>query len=90
MKTARIFITGTVQSSLFKTFIKEEADKLGVRGFVRGLEDGRVEVLAEGRDDKVAGMVAVCKQGPKQAQIKDVRIEHMNHQGFEGFKILKM
>lgn len=90
MKTVRIFIKGTVQSVFFRTFIKEQADELGVRGFVRNLEDGRVEVLVEGRDEKVHEMIERCKQGPKHAQIIEVKVEDMKHQGFEGFKILRI
>lgn len=90
MKTVRIFIKGSVQSVFFRTFVKEQADELGIRGFVRNKEDGSVEVLAEGRDEKVYEMINKCKQGPKHAQIIDVKIEEMKHQGFEGFKILKI
>jgi len=90
MKTVRIFIKGTVQSVFFRTFIKEQADELGVRGFVRNLEDGRVEVLVEGRDEKVVEMVKRCKEGPKHAQIIEVKVEDMKNQSFEGFKILKI
>ena len=50
MKTLRISITGTVQGVFFRTYIKEKADELKVRGFARNLEDGRVEVIAEGKD----------------------------------------
>jgi acylphosphatase len=90
MKTVRIYINGTVQSSFFKTFIKEQADALSIRGFVRSLEDGRVEVLVEGKDENVKEMIVRCKQGPKHAQIIDVKVEDMKYQGFEGFKILKV
>ncbi|PJC45124.1 acylphosphatase, partial [Candidatus Pacearchaeota archaeon CG_4_9_14_0_2_um_filter_39_13] len=37
-KSRRFFITGSVQPVLFNAYIKENADKLGVRGFVRTLE----------------------------------------------------
>ena len=40
MKTLRIFISGTVQGVMFRKFIEDEANKIGVRGFVRNTEDG--------------------------------------------------
>ena len=41
-KAFRVFISGSVQGILFRDFIKDNADRLGVRGFVRNLEDGRI------------------------------------------------
>ena len=61
MKTLKITITGTVQGVFFRTFIKEKADELGLKGFVRNLDDGRVEVVVEGRDENANKMIEVCK-----------------------------
>ncbi len=90
MKTIKIYITGIVQGVFFRGFIKEEADKLNVRGFVRNLEDGRVEIIAEGKDENVIEMLKKCKQGPAQAEVKGVEYEEIKHQGLEGFKIMSL
>ena len=47
MKTLRVYISGAVQGVFFRKFLEEQANKIGVRGFVRNLEDGRVEVVME-------------------------------------------
>lgn len=88
MKTVKIFITGTVQGVFFRNFIKEQAEKLELKGFARNLDDGRVEVVVEGKDEDVNEMVKKVKQGPSQSDIKNVETEEIRHQGFNGFKIL--
>jgi|TARA_B100001971_G_C17955539_1_gene414743 acylphosphatase len=88
MKTNKIIISGTVQGVFFRNFVKEQAEKLGLKGFARNLDDGRVEVIVEGRDENVNEMVKKCKQGPAQSEIKEIEQEELNHQSFDSFKIL--
>ena len=90
MKTQKMVISGTVQGVLFRRFVKESADKLGVKGFVRNLDDGNLEIVSEGRDEKVDEFFKLCKIGPKHADVKNIRIENLNHQSFEEFKIIHM
>ena len=87
-KSVRLYIQGTVQGIFFRNFIKENAEKDDVRGFVRNLEDGRVEVFLEGDNEKVDKMIDVCKKGPKHSQIRKVEEKEEKFQGFKDFKIL--
>lgn len=89
MKTVRVFISGIVQGVFFRAFIKENAENLGLTGYVRNLEDGRVEVVVEGYDNEVNKMIELCKKGPPHSKIKDIEIEKIGHQGFQEFKILR-
>jgi len=90
MKTVKIIIEGTVQGVFFRKFIEEQANKLGLKGFVRNFDDGKVEVVIEGKDDRVEEMVDKCKEGPPQSDIKKVSTELIKHQGFTNFRILKI
>jgi len=90
MKTIKILIIGTVQGLFFRKFADEEAKKIGVKGFVRNLDDGSVEIVIEGENKKVDEMLKVCKQGPPYAKIRDVKVTDINHQGFDSFKILDL
>ncbi|VVB78269.1 Acylphosphatase [uncultured archaeon] len=90
MKTLRVYITGTVQGPLFKKYLEEQGKKIGVRGFLRQMEDGRIEVVMEGIDDKVKEMLDVCKSGTQHATVKDVQAIEIKFQGFEGFKIFRL
>ena len=87
-KALRLYITGTVQDVFFRGFIKENAEKLDVKGFVRNLEDGRVEIFIEGNPENVNKMVEISKQGPKHSQIKNVEEKEEKFQSFKAFKIL--
>jgi acylphosphatase len=79
-----------VQGVFFRKYIKEEADKLGLKGHVRNLETGEVEVVAEGKDEDVNEMILCCKKGSSQSVVKNVDIQEMNHIGFDDFKILNI
>jgi acylphosphatase len=89
MKTYKILIEGTVQGVFFRAFIQEKADKLGLRGFARNLEDRRVEVVVEGKDENVNEMVKECETGPPHSQVKKVEVEEISNQGFSEFKVLR-
>ena len=90
MKTIRAYITGQVQGVFFRKFLEEKANELNVRGYCRNMEDGRVEVVAEGRDENVNEMLEVCKKGPAHGEVTDIQIQELKHQGFEGFKIMRL
>lgn len=87
-KSLRIYIDGTVQGVFFRNFVKENAERHNVKGFVRNLEDGRVEIFAEGDSEDVNKMVEVCRKGPKHAMIKKVTEKPESFQGFKTFKVL--
>ena len=88
-KAARAYISGTVQGVFFRQFIKDNADKLSLYGFVRNLDDGRIEVFIEGQGENVNKMIEICKKGPKHSQIRNVEIKEEKFQDFKDFRILR-
>ncbi len=87
-KAIRLYLTGTIQSMFFRLFIKENVEKLNVKGFFRRLEDGRGEVFLEGDAADVDAACAVCKKGPKYAQIRGFEEKPERFQGFKDFRII--
>lgn len=87
-KSVRLYIDGTVQGVFFRMFVKENAERYNVKGFVRNLEDGRIEVFLEGNADDVNKMIELCRKGPKHAQIRKVEIKLERFQDFKVFKVL--
>jgi len=87
-KSTRLYITGTVQGVFFRMFIKENAERYNVKGFVRNLEDGRIEIFLEGDVNNVNKMIEICKKGPKHSQIRNVEIKPEKFQEFKVFKVL--
>ncbi|PJE81263.1 acylphosphatase [Candidatus Pacearchaeota archaeon CG10_big_fil_rev_8_21_14_0_10_32_42] len=87
-KAVRLYISGLVQGIFFRGFVKENAEKLNLKGFVRNLEDGRVETFFEGNPDEVRKMIELCKKGPKHSEVKKVEEKLEKFQGFKAFKVL--
>lgn len=87
-KSIRLYISGIVQGVFFRVFVKENAERYDVKGFIRNLEDGRIEIFLEGDVDAVDKMIELCKAGPKHSQIKNVEIKPEKFQGFKEFKVL--
>lgn len=75
MKQARVFISGFVQGVGFRYFVKQNARKIGVTGWVRNLPDGRVEALVQGNEEKVKELISVCSKGPFLSEVRDVVVE---------------
>lgn len=87
-KSVRLYVDGTVQGIFFRAFIKENAERYDVKGFVRNLEDGRVEIFLEGNAEDVNKMIELSKKGPRHSQIKNVEVKPERFQDFKSFKIL--
>jgi len=88
MRTVRLKINGLVQGVFFRKYIAEEAKKLELKGHVRNLDSGEVEVVAEGKTESVDSIIAICKKGAPHSTVKGVDLQEMNHIGFDDFKIL--
>jgi len=87
-KSVRLYIDGTVQGVFFRMFVKENAERHNVKGFVRNLESGKIEVFLEGDADSVNKMIELCEKGPKHAKIRNVQIKPERFQDFKVFKVL--
>tara|TARA_Y100000310_G_scaffold344307_1_gene456322 strand:+ start:3510 stop:3788 length:279 start_codon:yes stop_codon:yes gene_type:complete len=89
-KAAKIIVTGTVQGIFFRGFVKKKADDLGLFGFVRNLDTGDVEIVAEGERDDINKLVDFCKDGPEHAMIQKIKTTEINWAGnYKEFKILR-
>ena len=71
----RFLIGGRVQGVGFRYFTQERAAVEGVHGFVRNLEDGRVEVLAEGDEEAVDRVELALRRGPAGARVAQFDVE---------------
>jgi len=74
LPTARLFISGVVQGVSFRASTQTEAKKLGVKGWVKNLADGRVEALLQGPKDKVEDLIRWCRHGPPAAKVDKVDV----------------
>ncbi len=70
-KAARIIVQGTVQGIFFRQFIKGEAEKLKLTGFIRNLDNGDVELIVEGDGEGIGRMSRICEKGPERSGISN-------------------
>lgn len=82
------YVSGRVQGVWFRQSTKEMADSLGLTGWVRNLDDGRVELMAQGEDQAVRQLEAWLNQGPELATVAEVAssIVSLSEQ-YETFKV---
>ncbi len=76
MKRVHIIVTGRVQGVYFRANTCREGRRLGINGWVRNLESDKVEVLAEGDDERIRNLVKYCHRGPEAARVDDIKVEY--------------
>ena len=84
---AHVFVSGTVQGVYYRANTRDTARERGVDGWVRNLEDGRVEAVFEGDESAVEAMIEWCHTGSPQAVVDDVDVEYEPPEGESGFEI---
>ena len=83
----RIKVTGLVHGVFFRATMAQVASGLGVRGWVRNLDDGSVEAFLEGAEADVQTVVEWAKRGPPRARVDHVDLEKASPRNLPGFKI---
>ena len=88
MIRVHLFISGLVQGVYYRQNTKENAQHLGLTGWVRNLPDSRVEAIVEGKTDSVERLLEWCKRGPKSARVDSVEATQEQYSGeFKTFEI---
>jgi acylphosphatase len=87
MKHVNIHISGKVQGVFFRASAKEQADYLGVRGFVRNEPNGEVYMEAEGEENQLNEFLEWCKHGPRRSKVEQVKIEESASKNFRLFEV---
>jgi acylphosphatase len=82
----RMVVHGRVQGVGFRWSCIREADRLGVRGWVRNRPDGTVEAVAEGEVDAVERFVEWLRTGPRPARVDRVEVADEPVEGLDAFR----
>ncbi|WP_156428994.1 acylphosphatase [Pseudomonas oryzihabitans] len=80
-------ISGRVQGVYYRESTRQEAQRLGVTGWVRNLADGRVECHLEGSVEALAQLERWLWQGPAAARVTEVVLEEVACEGFTDFQV---
>ena len=78
-------ISGRVQGVFFRAWTVQQAERLGVDGWVRNRGDGSVEMVASGPPDAVEALIALCRRGPPQAHVERIDIAEWEEPVAPGF-----
>lgn len=80
-------ISGFVQGVGFRLAVERAATSRGVSGWVRNRADGAVEAVFEGESDDVEALVALCRRGPRGADVERVDVRSESPEGLTGFHV---
>ena len=84
---AHVFVSGRVQGVFYRANTRDAARSRDVDGWVRNLDDGRVEAVFEGPPDVVEELVEWCHEGSPNARVEHVAVEYDDPAGLEGFEV---
>jgi acylphosphatase len=77
MRRVKILVAGRVQGVYFRYFTTNKAEELGVRGSVKNLDSGHVEIIAEADDATLEKFIRWCHKGPITARVDSVNVSDL-------------
>ena len=83
----RIIVEGIVQGVGYRAWMLRQAEVAGLRGWVRNLEDGRVEAWLEGPSETVETVIDAAQSGPRSAQVERVSRQARPDHPYVAFEI---
>jgi len=80
-------VSGLVQGVFFRAKTKEQAESLGLCGWVKNMPGGEVELEACGDEQAIQALTEWLWQGPPMAKVQQVEVKPCPVQAFSGFSI---
>ncbi|MDN5850098.1 MAG: acylphosphatase [Nitrococcus sp.] len=87
VRCIRCYVSGTVQGVFYRAGARARAVQLGLRGYVRNLPDGRVEVVACGDAVALDSLTAWLREGSPRSLVTDLLVEPATDPGVQEFDI---
>ena len=87
MKSIQIMVSGRVQGVFFRDATRRKAMELGLNGYAKNLEDGNVEIVAEGDEYKINELIEFIKNNPGRSKVENIKICHKLAENFKTFEI---
>jgi len=82
-----VSVTGSVQGVFFRGWTRDQANRLGVTGWVRNCPDGRVDMHIEGEEGAVRQLIDRLHRGPPAARVEDVHVWDVDTFDFDDFEV---
>ena len=89
MKSVHIIIRGVVTGVGFRWWLKKEAEKRNIHGFVKNRTENEVEAVLLGHEKDVGDILKLCRKGPTSSNVESIKIEDYQLECFKkSFDIL--
>lgn len=85
--TVHVLISGRVQGVGFRHFTKTNADDFGVKGWVKNLDNGKVEAVFEGKESDVQALIGKIKAGPAFGKVSEIETEQTETGNYKKFEV---
>lgn len=72
MQECHIYVSGTVQGVGFRAAVKRHATMHDIKGYVRNMPDGRVEICAQGLNEQILSFVKTVESRPGLGSISEI------------------
>ena len=83
--TKHLIVRGRVQGVGFREYLRREAERLNVKGWVRNRHDGTVEAMLHGWPEDVAKILNWVRRGPPGARVTAMDVNEASGE-FETFE----
>jgi len=89
-KRLKVLVSGRVQGVFYRAFVLQRALSLNLKGKVRNLENGKVEVIVEGREENLKKLIFDLKKGSPLARVEKIDLKWGRPRGeFKNFEIVR-
>jgi len=88
MKHYSITVAGKVQGVFFRKTMKENADEMGVAGFIKNENDGTVSLEAEAEEKVLNKFLVKCNEGSENSLVTNIYVEEGPLKNYKKFKIV--
>jgi len=75
MKLTQMLIKGKVQGVFFRANTQKKAKLLGLKGYVRNLENGDVQIIVSGVDEKIDTLLDWINRSPEGSKVNDIELK---------------
>ena len=87
MKTYRVIVYGHVQGVGFRAFIYKQAQNLLLKGYVKNMSDGTLQIVLQGPEKQINQLVELANDGPSLSKVTNIKITEEDMEAFTDFHI---
>ena len=89
MESIRFIVHGKVQGVFYRKFVAQKLRQMGIRGYVRNLPDGTVEVLVRATEEELEAIRRALEEGSPLSEVERIEMEYLDDDDllYDGFEI---